>query len=132
LRNTLARSSQDHCDHSFHASRARLPRGLDGHFRFVLAGHVPRGQEVPVTMRHHRLVDLAGPDLLAADDQGELDFLPLHLGQGHLQRRALGRPRCIGADWLVDGNGNLNITAHPQSLLPPKQRTVRSIVKKAM
>lgn len=46
----------------------------------------------PWVVRHHRLRDLPRPDLLPADDEGDLDPLRGHLGELLLEARALGLP----------------------------------------
>ena len=68
---------------------------------------VPARQHVAVLVRHHRRAQIAGADLLAADDERDVDDLARHRGEPFLQRRLLGRPRAVRLDGLVDGRENL-------------------------
>ena len=63
------------------------------------AGLVVLGQHVLVVVRHDRLLDLAGPDLLAADDERNLDLLRRHRLQARLQLGAFRRTGRIACGW---------------------------------
>ena len=85
LRNTAARSSQAQLAHSARASRAAAMAAVTSSGRAV----VEVGQHVAVVVRHHRSAEVAGADVLAADDQRDLDPLAGHRGQPRLDRGAL-------------------------------------------
>jgi hypothetical protein len=59
--------------------------GLDGHLHVLRLGHVPVSQHVLVLEGHHGLPRLAGANLLAADDQRNLDTFAGHRRQAGLQ-----------------------------------------------
>ena len=60
-------------------------------------------QLVRVVVRHDRRARLAGPDVVSADHQGDVDLLAGHRRQPRLERRALGRPGCVRPHGLVHG-----------------------------
>jgi hypothetical protein len=76
-------------------------RGLDRAFDLGGVAAVHRGEDVILVVRHHRRERVAGADLLAADDEWDLDLLRAHLLEAHLELRALGRAGCIRLDRLV-------------------------------
>ena len=55
------------------------------------------GQHVLMVVRHHGFLDLAGADLLPADDERNLDLLRRHRRETRLQLGALRRARRIAA-----------------------------------
>jgi hypothetical protein len=69
-------------------------------------GEVIVGQHVAVVVRHHRLRGASGSDLLAADDQRNVDPLCGHRFQARFQLGALRRARGVGAVGVVDRLGN--------------------------
>ena len=78
-----------------------LHGGLDGHFHFLLSDLVERGEDMLVIMRAYDRAGVAGPDLLAADDDRDVhDGVPLALEFG-IEGDALGRAFKIGLDRLV-------------------------------
>ena len=85
---------------------ARLGRGRDRLLHVLGAGLVVLGQHVLMVVRHHRLLDLAGADLLAADDERNLDLLGGHRLQARLELGALRRSGRVGAIGLVDRLGH--------------------------
>jgi hypothetical protein len=64
------------------------------------------GQHVGVVVRHHRLPELAGAHVAAADHQRNLDPLAGHRRQPGLDRGAFRRARRITANRFVDRRQN--------------------------
>ena len=64
-------------------------------------------KHVAVLVRHHDLLGRAGPDLLAADDDRDVDGLARHLVEAGLELGARGRARRVGQVGIVLG------TRHP-------------------
>src|SRR5580765_7877502 len=59
------------------------------------------GENVLLAVWHHRLVEISGANLLAADHAGDVEPLGLHLVEAALQLLALGRPGRVVLDRLV-------------------------------
>src|SRR5512133_1019955 len=59
------------------------------------------GEHVVLVVRHYRVKSVAGLDLLAADDAGDLQALAPHLRESGLELGALGASRRVLADRLV-------------------------------
>ncbi len=76
-------------------------RGRDRPFDLGRPAAMDRCEDVVLVVRHHRLECLAGPHLLAADHERDLDLLGLHLAQPVLQLGALGRSGRVRPDRLV-------------------------------
>ncbi len=66
-------------------------------------------EDVLVTVGHPHLDRLAGADLLAADDQRDLDFFAGHALERILELRALGASRRVGEHGLVGGSRNPDV-----------------------
>src|SRR5204863_2149946 len=84
-----------------------LARGVDRLLHVLRAALVHVGEDVILVVRHDGLEGLARPDLLAADDERDLDPLALHLGEPLPQLLALGRAGAVVADGLVPRLGKL-------------------------
>ena len=67
----------------------RFGRRLDGLTDVIARGLVPVGQHVAVLVGHDRLGDVAGGDVLSADDEGDFDPLLLHRVDSGLERGLL-------------------------------------------
>src|SRR5207249_3748563 len=63
---------------------------------------VPVAQDVAVVVRHHRLRLVPGADLLASDDERDVEALARHGLEPRLELRLLGGPGAVGLDGLVD------------------------------
>src|SRR4051812_17480976 len=65
------------------------------------------GEHVTMTMRHHRIDRLSGPDLLPADDDGDFDLPAAQIFDGVLQLAALPRTGRVRENGFVYGGRNL-------------------------
>ena len=79
------------------ATGAALAQNLLG------AGLVPLREHAAPLVRRDVVGEVAGADLLAADDHRDLDLLAGHRGDPGLERRALGAVWGVFEDRLVDG-----------------------------
>ena len=86
--------------------RLRGEGGVDGHLELFLAGHVALGDDMLMIVRHRHFDRAVGPDLLAADDQGNLNDLGGLLCKLGFQLGALGAAGKIALKGIVCGFGN--------------------------
>src|SRR5256885_17180322 len=117
---TLFRSLEKHGGPLLEPPRGPVAPGLrrrrDG--RLQLSG--PRlmrlGEHVAVAMRHDDVHRPAGVDVLAADDEGDLELAAGELFQRPLEVGPLRGPRGVGQYRLVDGRRNLGNAVHYKNL----------------
>ena len=86
--------------------RLRGEGGVDGHLELFLAGHAALGDDMLMIVRHRHFDRAVGPDLLAADDQGNLNDLGGLLCKLGFQLGALGAAGKIALKGIVCGFGN--------------------------
>ena len=96
-RKIAARSSHGVRDQSFHASAAAATARSTS----ARAAVVHRCEHVRALVRLDRLERLAGANLLAADDERDVELLRLHLLEPQAKGFALGRAGCVVEDGLV-------------------------------
>src|SRR5437870_12727879 len=75
------------------------------------------GEHVAMTMGHDDVHRPAGVDVLAADDEGNLELAAGELFQGPLELHSLRGPRGIAQHRLVDGYGDLGDDVHEGNLM---------------
>ena len=83
--------------------------GLDRLFDLVCPTAVAGGKDVAMPVRHDRVRSSSGTDLLAPDDQRNLDLVGSHGGQSGLDGIALRCPGRVASDRLVLGWGTLYV-----------------------
>ena len=83
-----------------------LGRRLDRSLDLLGAALVHVGEDMLLVVRHDRLLQVARRDVLAADDERDLDALVPHLLQSELEARALRAAGRVVANGLVHGRGN--------------------------
>jgi hypothetical protein len=79
-----------------------LGGGVDRHLNLRLTGLVVGPEHVVVVVRADCFGGVAGADLLAADDERDVDFLGQHLRDFCLERNLFRRTGSIRFDWIID------------------------------
>ena len=79
----------------------RGDRRLDRLLHMFRRGFVKRPEHVMVIVRHHDVAGVAGADLLAADDDRNVDLFAGHRARAGLDGCALRRARFIRSDGIV-------------------------------
>src|SRR5207244_5764037 len=112
----------------------RRPRRRDRRLHLRGPSLMRLGEHVAMTMGHDDVDRPAGVDVLAADDEGNLELAAGELFQSPLELRPLRGPRGVAQHRLVDGRGDLGNAVHGEEsnregravarLAPPGQVSV--------
>src|SRR2546422_653786 len=94
----------------------RFPRRRDRPLHLRRPRLMRLREHVPMAMRHDHVYRPAGVDVLATDDEGNLQLAPGELRQGPLELRPLRRSGDVAEHGLVDGRRDLGNAVHYENL----------------